>query len=365
MTLDDDAEGLRATLEDAFKAAEPAPETPSPEPTAPTVAAEAPAAPARDDKGRFASKDATAEPAAEIPANPTADATTAPVVAAEGATPPEAPASEGAKAPPYNWPAEAKAEWAKLPPQVQAAVLKREQDVQKFTSKRDEDASFGRDVNKVVQPYLPIIRAQGATPAEAIGSLLNTAYVLHTGTPQAKAQALQMVARQYGVPLDAFSGEQAQQPGYSDPTIAALHQEVAELKSRLLQQEQTETVALQQTVANDISAFAADPAHSHFEAVKGRMAALIASGEAKDLQDAYDQAVWSVPDVRTSMLAQQEAEREAKRKADEARRLEEARRKAVSVVGAPGIATANAVPTGDVSLRDQLQSAMRSARGVV
>jgi hypothetical protein len=42
------------------------------------------------------------------------------------------------------------------------------------------------------------------------------------------------------------------------------------------------------------------------------MAALLQAGQAKDLQDAYEQAVWANPQTRTSLIAQQQQEAKAK-----------------------------------------------------
>lgn len=344
--MSDDTDDLRATLTDAFKtSAEPEPDAPTEvAPVTPETPAQATER-ARDEQGRFAAK--AAEVAAEAAAAPaqTAPVEVAPVVA-------EAPK---VPAPPNSWSAQAKASWHTLPTEIQAEIAKREQDIAKFTGKTDEERAFGRDMQKIVQPYLPVIKAQGATPAQAVESLLNTAYVLHTGTPQAKQAALMQVAREYGIPLE---GNQQSADAYTQQ----LEQRLAQLEQRLTGADQEQEFALQQEVANDLAAFAADPRNSHFEAVKGHMAALLSSGEAKDLQDAYDRAVWASPDTRATLLAQQRAEEEAKRRADEAKRLEDARRKAVSVVGSPGLATAAARPNGDLSLRDELQANLRAAR---
>lgn len=347
--MSDDTDDLRATLTDAFKSsAEPEPAaTPEPAVAAPETPAQATER-ARDEQGRFAAK------AAQEAAEPAAQAAPAGTVAPAEAVPPvaEAPKVPG---PPNSWSAQAKANWHTLPTEIQAEIAKREQDIAKFTGKTDEERAFGRDMQKVVQPYLPVIKAQGATPAQAVESLLNTAYVLHTGTPQAKQAALMQVAREYGIPLE---GNQQSSDAYTQQ----LEQRLAQLEQRLTGADQEQEFALQQEVANDLAAFAADPRNSHFEAVKGHMAALLSSGEAKDLQDAYDRAVWASPDTRATLLAQQRAEEEAKRRADEAKRLEDARRKAVSVVGSPGLATAAARPNGDLSLRDELQANLRAAR---
>jgi hypothetical protein len=59
---------------------------------------------------------------------------------------------------------------------------------------------------------------------------------------------------------------------------------------------------------NEIVKFSSDPSHSHFESVKSDMAGLLQAGLAKDLADAYEQAVWRNPTIRASILAEQQAE---------------------------------------------------------
>jgi hypothetical protein len=66
------------------------------------------------------------------------------------------------------------------------------------------------------------------------------------------------------------------------------------------------------------------------------MATLLSSGQAADLQEAYDQACWADPAVRPLILTDQQRAAQAKA-ADEARaKAWAARRASGSVTGAPG-----------------------------
>jgi hypothetical protein len=49
----------------------------------------------------------------------------------------------------------------------------------------------------------------------------------------------------------------------------------------------------------------------HFDVVRKEMAALMDAGTAKDINEAYDMAVWARPDLRASLLAKQQAEQRA------------------------------------------------------
>jgi hypothetical protein len=360
---------IRADLEAAIKEVS---ETPEPEPEivkADTEAdiVETPAekeARARDEKGRFVAKPAgandTAPPAADSEAPPGRDPSAAPgseAVAKE----PEAPRAEGATqalAPPNGWSAEAKAVWHEAHPAIQAAAQKREQDVAKFISQRDEHASFGKEVYQTVQPYLAQIQAEGGTPTQAIRSLFNTAYVLRTGSPEQKRHLLLQTAQHYGVDL----GQGEAHPGQPLSVQAEVDRVFAQREQAEQQRKYQEAQIEAQT---EIEAFAADPKHTHYETVKGHMAALIGNGAAKDLQDAYDQAVWARPDTRATLLAQQRAEEEQKRRTEAKAKADAARARTVGITGGPGNTASASAPGSKGSVRDDIQAAMAAHSGTV
>lgn len=351
---------LRSQLVAAFAADKETQEPPEPiekiEAPPPELKAEAKVDPTRprDDRGRFVSGVEKAPEQAQVPAAPDPAKLEAPIEQkAEGK-----PAVSAAPAPPNGWAAEAKAKWHELPPEIQAAVSKRETDIAKFTGKTDEERAFGREMQRVVQPYLATIQAEGGTPITAVQSLLNTAYVLRSGTPQQKQQALLGVAQQYGIDLS-----NAPARTQVAPEIAQLQQEISGLRQQLTQRESQTQAQTQAEIQSDIEAFAADPKHPHFQEVKAHMAALLGNGVAKDLQDAYDQACWARPDIRATLSAQQRAEEEQKRRSEEKAKAEAAKRKGASITGGPGSA-ASAAP-GDRSLRDELLANFRAGSGLV
>jgi hypothetical protein len=358
---------LRTQLQEAFKAST---EDPPDTPAAAAPETPAPAEPKADASGRLhgeggrfvsvAKKEDEPAPAASPTAQPAKPDLAAPDPAKAAApSAPEAPAAPtSAPAPPNGWSAQAKAQWHALPADVQAAIQQREQDVAKFTSKTDDERAFGREMHRVVQPYLAQIQAEGGTPAGAVQSLLNTAYVLRNGTPQQKQQALKSVAAQFNIEF----------PGAADapqvpPEMQPLYQRIEQLEGSLQQRERDQQQATAAQIQSDIDTFAADPKHTHFQEVKAHMAALLKGGVAKDLQDAYDQACYARPDIRATLSAQQRAEEEQKRRAEEKARADAARAKAVSITGGPGNA-AQPAPT-DRSLRDELQANFRAASGAV
>lgn len=377
---------LRAQLQSAFKesAAEPAAavvETPVVAPKVDDKAVDAAAAQrARDEQGRFAKaekvthQNTLAKVAAPGEKALPEKAVTPPVEAAAIVTPPtekpaevdpaQAAAAPKVAAPPVGWTTEAKAKWHELPPEVTAAIAKREQDVAKLSGKMDDERGFGREMQRVVQPYLAQIHAEGGTPAGAVQSLLNTAYVLRTGSPEQKRAAILGVAQQFNVDLGSPNFPPAAN-NQAPPELRALQQQVAQLQGVLTQGQQAQAQATHQQALQEVEAFAADPANAYFDEVKADVAALLKGGRAKGLKEAYDMACWAHPDVRTTVLAQQRAEDEQKRTQAERTRVEEARRKAVSVVGSPGSPSlpSGAKPAPD--LRSELAQQFAAARSAV
>lgn len=306
---------LDETLDSAFDAIESAEQGAPAEDAAPV----AEKGPVRDEAGRFAPKAADeSKPAAEPVAAPAAEAP-APVDAA----PTDAPKVPG------SWTPAAKAQWAALPPAVQAEVHKREADFQRglqqyATKARDYDA-----IHAEIAPYEAMIRSENGTPATAIRSLLNTAYLLRTASAPQKQQLFAQMAQQFGVDLGALT----QQAPYVDPALAPVMPVIDQMQQRmqmLEQQRQQELQQRQQIEAQqhqaEVQAFAADPANIYLPNVGNAMAALLQSGQATDLKDAYDKACWANPEVRSALLAQQASEAENRRRQEAQARAAQARR---------------------------------------
>lgn len=252
-----------------------------------------------------------------------------------------------------------KAKWNELPEDVRAEWSKRENDIHQMMTRHDGELRLGREMKEVVSPYMAIIQSEGGTPAGAVKDLLNTAYVLRTGSPQQKAQLLRQVAEQYDVDMGYVSQPQEQ----IHPIIAQMQQELQMLR----QQANPEVIEkrLQEkmeyaTIQSEVSAFAANPANKHFEQVKPMMAPLLASGQAKDIQEAYDMACYANPAIRSTLLAEQNAALEAKRKAE----LKAKKQASASVTGSPDL-TSPSTKAPTKSLEDDLRDQMREARGVI
>lgn len=250
-------------------------------------------------------------------------------------------------------------EWPKLSPVVQKEIARREEEFHRELTKHDEERNFGRQVDKIITPYMAQIKSEGATAPQAIESLLNMAHLLRVGSPQQKSELLLRTAQTFDVDLKQAL-QQVRQP--ENPMISSLQQELQALKSKFSEQENLKKQQEDESIQEQIVAFRADPKHSHFETVKAHMASLLKSGLAKDLQDAYDQAVYANPQTRSTLLQEQNAQTEEKRLADKKAKAEQARKAGSSIKGAPGIAALKNGKIVQPDLRSELRASFAAHR---
>lgn len=259
---------------------------------------------------------------------------------------------------PANLSAGFKAEWNKLPVPIQKEIAKREEEFHRELTKHDEERVFGRAVKSLADPYMPLIKAENGDVTKAFASYLNTAYILRTKSPQEKGRVLLQLAQEFGADLRGASQPQAN----VDPRFNQVLQELQHVKSTLQQEQEAKKQQEEMALKSQIDAFAADPAHQHFEAVKADMAALLKGGIVQNLQDAYDRAIYANPQTRSTLLTQQNAESEEKRLAEKKARAEQARRAGSSVKGAPGMAALKNGKIVQPNLRAEIAAAFASHR---
>lgn len=281
----------------------------------------------RDQFGRYTKTlDATAEAPAKAADEP---AESEPID--QPAIKVEEPA-QPAIAPPQSWSSSAKDEWARLPRAVQDEVHKRESDVARGFQERAQQINDLQPIAQVLQPYAQKLAMRGIHPATAVQQLLAVQDLLDRDPIEGVAH----VARSYGVDLRQYAAafQQAQQP--QDPQVQAVQQKLSQIEGYLQQSAQAQQQQEMARITQEIDAFRADTAsHPYFEAVRPAMAQLMQHNMALSLQDAYDHAVWSIPEVRTRILEDQRRAEQNTRATAEKQAAERARRAAVSVSGTP------------------------------
>jgi len=264
---------------------------------------------ARNERGQFIKADGSVDTEAEALRVPDADPAT---------DKPDVPST--AIEPPKSWSADVKAEWSKLSPAVQQAVLKRETEINEGGRRWSEEK---RAYDEMLSPVRAQAQRAGVDEREGLNRLLAANDYLERDP----ANALRWLAQAYGVDLNKPQDPSQARPP-ADPRVTQLHQEVSTLRQTPEQREAAEA-------ASAINQFASSPGHEHFETVKVKMGQLMGTGQAKDLNDAYEQAIWATPEIRSQLIAAQTAQAtEAKRAADRAA-ADKARRGAISLSGSP------------------------------
>lgn len=263
----------------------------------------------RDEKGRFAGK--ATKP--EEPAQPQ------PVADQQQAQPTEPASAPAPEKIPQNAPAEVRQAWGSLPQQVKDYINTRELDFQRGMSQHGQLASIGRQFQEVLTPYMPVIRQYGANPQELVQQALQTIYELHVSTPEQKAQKLVQIANVHGINLQQLAQTYApEQDVYVDPHTAQLQQQVRQMQDYInsIQQQsqhaqfQQEQIA-QQEAQSIYDKYASNPAFPHFAALGPEMAMLLNSGKAANVEDAYKQAQYLVPEIRQQVIESELKQRQA------------------------------------------------------
>ncbi len=204
---------------------------------------------------------------------------------------------------PKTWTKESLTDWAAIPDRAKQEILKREEDFLKGITQYKAGAELGQRYDTVVEPYKPILAAEGIDPVQMFQSFAANHYLLTRGTPQQKIELAANMLMGYQIPLPELLEHLADNPGSQvDPEIAALRKEIGELKNFQSKELSGRTEAAQATISREIEAFAADPAHPYFDELADDISKLFGSGMANTLAEAYEKAVFANPNTRQKEL---------------------------------------------------------------
>ena len=327
----------------------------------------------RDDSGRFRAR---AEPAdASLRPGAQGDPERAPVQAPAAGAPEnglEAPPST--QLAPQGWTPAGKAIWQTLPEAARVEIMKREQDAHRAITKQDEERQVARQFNDITQAHAEIVQRTGQHPLKLYQDFLGYASTLTTGNVQQKAALLRDIAMRNGIDPRALAGmmpppgtpnSQGQPNPAASPPITSLPPEVAETvkwakeyQARQQQEAREADEKAQQKTLEEIVAFRSKPEARFFDAVKDQMVALLQSGAVANLEEAYNQAIWTRPDIRQILQAEEANKANAARLKQQ--KSAQARVRGGSVRGIGG-AVPDSVP-GNRSLREELQANFAEAR---
>lgn len=305
---------------------------------------------ARDEQGRFAKAEGEKRPTLTVkPKEQPAEPKPAAQAVSAGQEQPQTQQQQPAN-PPAWWKGAGKIDWKRLPGSIQGELSEYVGGLEK---ERAEVAPLKEmlDLNRET-----LVREAGSVH-EGVRQLL----AFHQLSIDRPLDLIQHIARSRGIDLRAaFAGQPQAQPGnpQQPPDIASLvAQAVQQHLAPIQEQEQQRQY---QSNLQTVQSFAEDPAHPYFNDVAPHMERLLTAGVAKDLHDAYDQAVWANPTIRAALQAQanEEAEKTRKEAAEKARKAA-----AASVRGSPVPDVQRGAGGGQKSVRDAVRDAFSEHAG--
>jgi hypothetical protein len=162
--------------------------------------------------------------------------------------------------------------------------------------------------------------------------------------------------------MAAVSNDPAAEDDYTDPTVKALQQQVAQLTGFIQNQQTQQQSQVQASTQSLIDQFAQEKddkgnlAHPHFDAVSNHMGVLIQNNVAPDLATAYDMAVMADPKLRQEKLdSYAKSQAQTSVQSDAVAKAKKAQRSKVRGSAKPA---APALPA-NASIRDTIAASIR------
>jgi len=217
---------------------------------------------------------------------------------------------------PVSWQKELADQWAALPEAVRQQVYKREQDFHNGISQYREAAAVGNALWGSIGPHIDTMRQVGVTPQQVVPELMGLWHTMVTGTQEQRRETLLRIAQQAGIDI-AGSQSASTDPQGMPPDLAPVTQRLQQIEHALQQSEQARQQQEYETRLDEVSRFAGDPKNEWFPLVQDEMLAMIRSGYARGLQDAYDKAIRLSPAVAAKQ-AEKAADEQAKKDAEKA-----------------------------------------------
>lgn len=284
----------------------------------------------RDSLGRFAPADPAAKPG-EQSNDP------APQIVPDASDPAKpvdpAPTPGSSNQPPQHWAEADRKTFATLPPAGQEFLLRRHTEMERDYSAKTQAAATAVQFTQSLAPVFthPVIagalQAEGISPAEAINQWAGFQARAVDPNPQVRIGLLQELAKRMGLVNPAANGQQSppilqglSEEDQKDPVIRqfadhigktlqdvqALRGELTQYQQRDAERQNAETL---KTTRWAIDSFADEkdaqgrPLRPHFDAVLPALMEMFRINPQRDMQEAYDTAIWSVPSIRAQLIA--------------------------------------------------------------
>ena len=242
----------------------------------------------------------------------------------------ETPAIEA----PEHWSQLDRDRFSELPDDLKPLWLEKSKSLETgYNEKFERVASWEKQqarLNEIFQPVANELALHGVDQMDMVQRLIGAHQYLRNDP----AAGLRWLAEQYGAQHLLADDDGFYDP---DPKITQLEQQVAQLSNAFNGFQGTYQSSQQAQAQAHIDAFAGavdesgNPKHPYFNDVRAQMGQLMAGGAASTIEQAYDMAVWALPESRQRLMQAEQAkaakDAEAKRKAEaeKARRAADAR----------------------------------------
>jgi len=200
----------------------------------------------------------------------------------------------------------------------------RESEYKKGVSTYKQEADNAKVLVEAIAPFVPELQKQNIHPAAWINNLGRAHMILSSAPYDQRVQLFHRLAQDYGIQLGESVAPMQQDPqSYAlNQQLAALQNEVQQVRGWKQQEEQSRLMAEIQRVSSDAEKF------PHFEVVREDMAQLLERGLAQDLETAYAKAVRMNDEV--FKLEQERLLAQVKKEASKAQQVAKAKAAAVS-----------------------------------
>jgi Skp family chaperone for outer membrane proteins len=177
----------------------------------------------------------------------------------------------------------------------------RESEYKKGVNTYKAEADRFKPLDEAIAPFREHLKQQNINEAQWINNLGRAHLILSQAPPEQKIQMFHRLAQDYGIQLNQGEMQKQQIDPYTQQLMQQLqhmNQEVGTIKSRYEQEENNRLMSEINRVSSDVEKY------PHFELLRLPMAQLLERGDARDLDDAYLQAEWTVPEVRELKIQQ-------------------------------------------------------------
>ena len=265
---------------------------------------------------------------------------------------------EDALEPLEKWSESVQDQFRTLDPALQQFLLDREHDVESHLTKETQSLSEIRKryerLDEVFKPYDEYASRNGIDMTPHIAQAMQ----YYMSFQQSPLETVRALIQNAGLEQDQVFEDDS----LVDPSIRALRQELRETKQQL-QQIQSQPQPDQTEAEQTLKAFeeAKDEQgnlkYPHFEQLREMMAPLVNQGQT--LEDAYKQALWTLPEHRQSQL---EAERKKAQEATEAKRAKKVSeaKKAADTLPSSDVDTGSGLPKFNGKWEDALKQTMEN-----